>query len=545
MQYQSYGYGQNHWDRDPDLRHVLARYWPAHVEHTAALEAFGDLVGREAYEVADYVDHTAPPVLIMHDLDGRRVDRVRMFPAEDALLQRLAAMNGGIYVDGNWHRHFAEGYLLADPGLYCIITITNQTAYVIHKYAPEHTEWKNKLLTGQFWGATWMTEVQGGSDLGANTLRAVRDGVHWRLYGEKYFTSGAGLADVAVVTARPEGARDGPKGLSLFLVPRVGESGDLNYHVRRLKDKSATRGVPSGEVEFPGSQAYLVGRPEYGIYYTLEALTLSRLANAAAAMGIARKAHFEALERVQRRHSFGRALADHPLVRRDLTDMEVRIAGGVALTFHAVDLFQHAWTETPPYTPAYHAARFLSHLAKNRTADHAAEVTRLAMELFGGLGFLEEYAVARWHREALITPIWEGPSNVQALDMLEAMQKKRAHEAFLADFLPRLQRAGTPEARLAITALERAVAQLTASHPDEAQWHAKDATARLADAAQVALLYDLAAAAPRYASLAALYARRFLAGEEYPAWALSSPEVWMMWDPALGGSLVPSALGPR
>ncbi len=545
MRYQSYAYGQNHWDRDPDLRHVLARYWPAYVEHIPAFEGFGELVGREAYEVADHVDHTSPPVLIMHDLDGRRVDRVRLSPAEVALLRRLAPMNGGIYVDGSWHRHYAEGYLLADPGLYCIITITNQTAYVIHKYAPEHAEWKNRLLRGEFWGATWMTEVQGGSDLGANTLRAVRDGDHWRLYGEKYFTSGAGLADVAVVTARPEGAAEGPKGLALFLVPRADESGTLNYHVRRLKDKSATRAVPSGEVEFQGSRAYVVGRPEHGIYYTLEALTISRLANAVAAMGIARKAHFEALERVQRRHSFGRVLADHPLVRRDLTDMEVRIAGGLALSFHAVDLFQHAWTETPPYTARYHAARFLSHLAKNRTADHAAAVTRLAMELFGGIGFLEEYAVARWHREALITPIWEGPSNVQALDLLEAMQKKQAHDAFLADFIPRLQRAGTPEARLAVDTMERVVAQLTTSRPDEAQWYAKDATARLADAAQVALLYDLAAAAPRYGSLAALYARRFLGGEEYPAWALASPEVWMMGDPAVWGVDEPSNLGPR
>ncbi len=540
MRYQSYAYGQNHWDRDPDLRHVLARYWPAYVEHMPAFERFGELVGREAYEVADHVDHAAPPVLVMHDLDGRRVDRVRMSPAEVALLTRLASMNSGVYDGGSWHRHYAEGYLLADPGLYCIMTITNQTAYVIHKYAPEHAAWKDRLLRGEFWGATWMTEVQGGSDLGANTLRAVHTGSGWRLDGEKYFTSGAGLSDVAVVTARPEGAGDGPKGLALFLVPRVDESGALNYRVRRLKDKSATRAVPSGEVEFEGSQAFLVGRPEHGIYYTLELLTVSRLANAVAAMGIARKAHLEVLERVQRRHAFGRPLADHPLVRRDLTDMEVRIAGGLALSFHAVDLFQRAWTETPPYTTRYHAARFVSHLAKNRTADHAQAVTGLAMELFGGVGFLEEYAVARWHREALITPIWEGPSNVQALDLMEAMQKKQAHQTLLADLVPRLQRVGTPEARLAIETMEQAVDRLTTSSPDEAQWHAKDATARLADAVQVALLYDLAAAAPRYGSLAALYARRFLGGEEYPAWALGCPEVWKMWDSDLWSSHPPS-----
>lgn len=527
MKYQSYAYGQNHWDRDPDLHNVLRHYWPAYTDHKEQLGRFGALAGQEVYEVAYHVDHEAPPVLVMHDLDGNRVDRVRLAPAQTALLKELAPMNQPPYTGSTWHHHYALGYLVADPGLYCILTITNQTAYIIHKYAPERAEWKEKLLNGESWGATWMTEVQGGSDLGANSLKAVRHGDAWWLEGEKYFTSGAGLTDVAVVTARPEGAPAGPKGLALFLVPRLNRVGELNYRVRRLKDKSATRAVPSGEVEFPGSEAFLVGKAEDGIYYTLEVLTVSRLANAIAGIGIARKSHLEVLERVRRRRSFGRYLVDHPLVRRDLTDMAVRIAGGLALGFHAVDLFEKAWNERPPYTGRYHYARFLSHLAKNRTADHAAEVTRLGMELFGGLGFLEEYAVARWHREALITPIWEGPSNIQALDFLEAMHKKRAHEFFLAEFIPLLESVGTPEARAAARVIETTLTQLGNCNPEEAQWYAKDAVARLADTAQVALLYKLAeTAGSRYAHLATLYAHRFLNGEEYPSWALERSEVW-------------------
>ncbi len=175
----------------------------------------------------------------------------------------------------------------------------------------------------------------------------------------------------------------------------------------------------------------------------------------------------------------------------------------------------------------YHYARFLSHLAKNRTADHAAEVTRLGMELFGGLGFLEEYAVARWHREALITPIWEEPSNIQALDFLEAMQKEQAHEAFVAEFVPMLEAAGTVEARECLRTVETALARLRSASLQEAQWYAKDALARLADAAQVALLYRLASLGrERYALLASLYCRRFLGGEEYPAWMLQREDVW-------------------
>lgn len=527
MKFQSYAYGQNHWLKDRDLKVILSRYWPAWREHAEELESYGLLAGTEIYEAVYHIDHDAPPVLVMHDLDGNRVDRVRLSPVESRLLKQIAPMNRPPYDGGSWHHHFALGYLVADPGLYCVITITGQTAYAIHKYAPEHAEWKEKLLSGEAFGATWMTESQGGSDLGANTTAARFDGQMWRLTGDKYFASGAGLTDMAIVTARPEGAKEGPKGLALFLVPRLNRDGELNYRVRRLKDKSATRAVPSGEVELENSEAYLVGRAEEGIYYTLENLTLSRLANAIGAMGVAKKAHLEVEERVRRRRSFGRHLKDHPLIRRDLVDLAVRMAGGTALAFHAIDAFDRSWHDRPPYSPAYHYARFLSHMAKNRTADHSSEITRMAMELFGGLGFLEEYAVARWHREALITPIWEGPSNIQALDLLEAVQKKRAHEGFLAEFIPLLERIATPEAKLAKEAIEGVFEQAVKVSPEAAQWYAKHWVIRLADAAQVALLYDLAdQGGERYAQLAALYAHRFLRGEEYPDWAMQEPQVW-------------------
>ncbi len=528
MKFQSYAAGQNHFQVDSDLQAILDAYWPEWKRFQDDLDSFGQFAGNEVMEAAYHIDHDAPPTLIMHDLDGNRVDRVRLSPAQQAILPRLASVNRPPHEGGNWRHHFALGYLIADPGLYCIVTITGQTIYAIKKYAPEHEEWVEKMLNGEAFGATWMTEVQGGSDLGANTASARFDGEVWRLSGDKYFTSGAGLTDLALVTARPEGAAGGPKGLALFLVPRLNREGDLNYHVRRLKDKSATRAVPSGEAEFADAEAYLVGAVHEGIYYTLENLTVSRLANAVAAMGIAKKAHLEVLGRVQNRETFGKRLVEHPLIRRDLVDLSVRMAAGTALAFHAVDAFDKAWRERPPYSPAYHYARFLSHLAKNRTANHAAHITGTAMELFGGLGFLEEYAVARWHREALITPIWEGPSNIQALDMLEAMQKKQAHEPFLADFLPMLERAGTDAARLAAETMARTVQHLASlKSPEEAQWYAKRALTTLADAAQVGLLYKLAeTGGPRYAHLADLYATHFLRHEEYPASALDLKIVW-------------------
>ena len=235
-----------------------------------------------------------------------------------------------------------------------------------------------------------------------------------------------------------------------------------------------------------------MGREEDGVYMTLEILNVSRLANAIGAMATAKKAHLEVLERVRRREAFGKRLRDHPLIRRDLTDLAVRSAGGLALAFRAVDQFDRVWNQRRPYSPDYHYARFLIHLAKNRTAEHAAAMTSLAMELFGGLGFLEEYAVARWHREALITPIWEGPSNIQALDFLESMQKHHAHEPFLEDIVSRLDAAKGETPRLAAEAARSAVASLTNAPPAEAVWQAKHAKTRISVADIVALLLDVA-----------------------------------------------------
>lgn len=528
MQFQSYLYGRNQWRLEPDLPALLERYWERFPDEAESLAAFGELASGRAYRIADHVDREGGPQLQMHDLDGARVDRVRLNPAHAALLRELADINHPPFKGGSWHHHFALGFLLADPGLYCSLIVTNQTIYALYKYAPDLAAWIPPLLSGEAWGATWMTEVQGGSDLGANTTEAWREGDLWRVSGDrKYFASNAGLADVALVTARPQGGAAGPKGLALFLVPRLTQQGDLNFHVRRLKEKSATRAVPTGEVVFADGEAYLIGEASEGIYYTLETLTVSRLANAIGAMGLARKAHLETLFRVRARAAFGDPLIDHPLVRHDLTDLAARTAGGLALTFRAVEAFDRAWEAEPPYDEAYHYARFLSHLTKNRTAEHAAAATRLAMELFGGLGFLEDYAVSRLHREALVTAIWEGTSNIQALDMLESMHKKSAHEAFLDEMTGLLQAAGTAEARLAQNALVRTHDHLIGLQPRVAQWYAKDALRTLADAAQVALLYELAEAGEeRYAQLAGLYAHRFLSGESYPAWALEAPAVW-------------------
>jgi len=527
----SNSYGKNHFEVDKPLQLILSYFGS-----TPKLDALGAYAGRELYEVADYVDKVARPRLVTWGINGERVDSVWLDPAERQALEKLFmefGVNKPPYRGGTWFDHYAALYLISDPGIACILTVTNQTAYALHKYGDEEQKRLVRGMIGEssrvVYGATWFSELQGGSDLGANLVESFQEGGAWRINGDtKYFASDAGLADYALVTARPRGASGGAKGLGLFLVPRYDSAGRRNYDLRRLKDKSATASVPTGEVEFHASEAQPVGDLRNGIYYTMENLMVSRLANSFGALGVARKAFLEAYYYSQKREAFGKPLIEHPLVQRDLLDMEVSIEGALALAFKAVDQFDRSWKDTPPYTPAYHYARLLTHIAKNVTADVSSQVTKAAMELLGGLGFLNEFPIERLHREALITPIWEGPSNIQALDMLEAMAKKNAHESLLED--ERSVVGGIGEGRdvaeKALRGMEEELSRLSSGDTAAAEFSAKDTLDCLGHSIATITLLAVGnkLGMQRFVSMARLHALHFVEGKPYPPGTLASAE---------------------
>jgi alkylation response protein AidB-like acyl-CoA dehydrogenase len=292
-------------------------------------------------------------------------------------------------------------------------------------------------------GATWMTEIKGGSDLGAAVETvAQRDRSKWRLAGDKYFASNAG-AELAVVAARQEGAPQNVRGLSLYLVPRRGEDGKLNYRIRRLKDKIATRSVPTGEIEFRDSEAWLLGQAEHGIYLILEVLNLSRVANSVGSVALAQRAIADAYSFAARRTAFGKPIIEHPLLRRQFEDRVQALRAASRLAWEAVRLLDKVWQEKPPYSESYHLFRLVAHLAKYWTAELAVQTAKWAMEVYGGVGTLQEYRVERWLREAVILAIWEGTSHRQMLDGLEVMQRKSAHRLLFQHLAGK-----TPEAQL-------------------------------------------------------------------------------------------------
>ncbi len=489
----SLAYGVNHYEVDKPYDRLLGVF----SREKADFRRLGEFAGRELYEAAYWIDRFSNPYLYTWSVLGERADLSLLAPEERRVLEKLVVefgVNRHPFEGRPWHDHYTALYLIGDPGISCILTITIQTAYALYKYAEGELRDYYKGLAGiekpPLWGATWFTEVQGGSDLGANTTTAKPLNGKYELYGYKYFASGAGIADIALATARLPGSRPGAKGLSLFAVPRVNSRGELNYHVRRLKWKSGTVPVPTGEVEFTGAEAYLLGEPDKGIYYTLEDLMVSRLANSIGALGIARKAYIEAYGYASIRRAFGKRLVEHPLALRDLVDMEAEIEAMTALTLYAISLFDSAWGSRPPYDAKYHYARLMTHIVKNMTAEASARVTQTAMELLGGIGFLHEFAVERWHREALITPIWEGTSNIQALDMLEAMYKKRAHEELMKS-MEEIASA-SPEPALAEKALQRIRDEINraASNPSQAEYFAKDILRGIGAASAVILLLE-------------------------------------------------------
>lgn len=400
---------------------------------------------KEGKAISERVDAAGTPWLRMYDRFGQRCDEVLLPPEYWVMLER-GYTEGAVwrpFGEQSFLSSFAIGYVTSffDPGLYCPYTVSLSTAFQIAKYADAavRDRFLPRMLernTRPWQGATWMTEIRGGSDLGASVETTARqEGTVWKLTGEKYFASNAG-AELAVVAARPEGAPTNVRGLALFLVPRLRPDGTLNYTIRRLKDKIATRSVPTGEVLLDDSEAYLLGKTEWGVYLVLEVLNISRVANSIASVALAQRALADAYVFASRRHAFGKPIIQHPLLRRQFDERAATLKEALALAWECVRLLDEVWREQPPYSERYHLFRLITHLAKYWTAEFAVQTAKWAMEVYAGIGTLAEYGVERWLREAMILAIWEGTPHRQMLDGLEVMERKGAHRLLFEHLRP-------------------------------------------------------------------------------------------------------------
>ena len=406
------------------------------VPHRDVLDAEEGWWKGEGVAVSNTIDRAGTPWLRMFDRLGKRADEI-LYPSEyQSILKR--GYRSGVVWRALEEKSLIPFYLLIyeisfhDPGICCPYTVSLGTAVPLAKYGSAELQARflpqlSRKDDSVWQGATWMTEIKGGSDLGAAVESVARPaGDCWLLTGDKYFASNVG-AELAVVAARPEGAAAGVRGLALFLVPRNRNDGELNYFVRRLKDKIGTRSVPTGEVELRDSEGYLLGSVDSGIYLILEVLNLSRVANSVVSVALAQRAMSDALSYAEHRAAFGKRILDHPLLRHQFENRLNTLRSAFALAWDSVELLNDVWMERPPYSDRYHLFRLVAHLAKYWTAEFAVDTAKWAMEVHGGLGVLGEYRAERWLREAMILAIWEGTSHRQILDGFEVMERKRAH----------------------------------------------------------------------------------------------------------------------
>lgn len=454
--------GCNFFDDTPQLRALLELYLePDLLEHlTPRLRRLGGLAANELDELAATAERH-PPVLLPRDKEGRDCLRVDYHPAYHEMSRLgfgelgLAAMShrGGIL---GWPEpiphpaKYAFVYLFAQAefGLLCPISMTDTTARVLIRYASP--ELKARYLPGLLstdessrrQGAMFLTEKSGGSDVGATTAEARQTPDGWRLFGEKWFCSNVD-ADVILLLARPQGRGPGTRGLGLFLMPRLLEGGKVNrYRIVRLKDKLGSRSMATGEVVLEGALAYPVGNLDRGFHQMAEMINLSRLSNGVRSAGLMRRSLRDALHVARKRHAFGKPIVEHPLLRRQL--LKILLPAEEALSF---SLFSAQALERADRgnLKKVRLVRLLTPLLKFRACRDARRVCGDAMEVRGGCGYVEEWVNPRLVRDAHLGSIWEGTSNMVALDaVVRAVGRERCHEAWSEVLAGRLHSAALP-----------------------------------------------------------------------------------------------------
>ena len=451
-------HGQNLYTVDAELHRLLKLYLPDDLRRHMAphFERLGGLAGGLLDELAGTADRN-PPELESRTRTGLDVQRIVKHPAY-VEMERLAlsefAMGSISHRDETfgWRGKMppAIKYVLfylfvqAEFGLCCPVSMTDSLTRTLKKFGDPAlvARYLPRLVSLDFdelaQGAMFMTEQAAGSDIAATTTLARRgtEGA-WLLTGDKWFCSNPD-ADFAMVLARVEGGPAGHKGVSLFLLPRRLEDGSLNhYRIIRLKDKMGTRSMASGEIRLEGAVAYLVGEQGRGFVQMADMVNNSRLSNGVRAAGLMRRAVTEAEYIASERLAFGKRLADMPLMQRQLDKLRVPAEQARTMVFQAAQALQRA---DAGEDGAYALLRILTPLIKFRACRDARKVTGDAMEVRGGCGYIEEWADPRLVRDAHLGSIWEGTSNIVALDVARAIQREnslpvlRAHiESLLAD----------------------------------------------------------------------------------------------------------------
>jgi alkylation response protein AidB-like acyl-CoA dehydrogenase len=538
---------------DPYLGDPLLRSWlqrqlgPGERAAASRLTALAAEVAgplRQAHRQAE----ANPPRLVRYDPWGARIDRIET-PAGWETHRRAAARHALValpYLPGARDQWGAGARVVQHALLHlygpesatfsCPVAMSDGAAALLCH--PEvdpavRDTWLPRLLSTDpataITSGQWMTEATGGSDLArAATTARPEPGGSWRLTGDKWFCSAVDAA-VAVALARPAHADAGSRTLAPFLIPRYADGGDRpapGIRVHRLKDKLGTRALPTAEVGLTDAYALPLGDPDRpGLVRMMTLVRVARLHNAAAAAGGMRRGLAYAHAFATARQVAGGRLAASPLHRATLGTLGVDAAGAFALAAHAFALLGRVEGRAGPGSGtatedplAAAELRMVAPLAKLTTARLAVAAASELLECFGGAGYVEDTGIPRLLRDAQVLPIWEGTTNVLALDVLRATVREDASKPLLArleaavDLAPELAdplRAATARLReeLAAVVADPYAATVVAG--------ARGLALRMGYALAAGLLAEQAAWGDPLAGTAArLWVRRWLAGDD-------------------------------
>jgi len=427
-------YPGNPFEADRHLDLINRRYLSAErlAEIRRSAGSFGAAAGWLGEIVNGYA--TVSPRLERFDGAGNSVERIRFadgYAAAGELvwgsgLLRHAASPGESFEQANL---FYLASLEGEMGHMCAATCTTGLIRVLRRAGSE--ELQQRYIPGltevgyaeALRGAQFLTEVQGGSDVGtiATVAEPAADGTY-RIHGEKWFCSVAD-ADLFLLLARPPDAAAGTAGLGCFVVPRLTDGAPNGFSIRRLKDKLGTTSMASGEIDFSGAVAYPVGGVDDGFKIMVTAmLNSSRWLNAIGNVGIMRRAYVEAANYAVVRTAFGRRIGAFPLVRSQLAGMKAEWLAGLHSTWELTALDEEvdlasAGSEIDPAETDFH--RYLVNANKLGCSLAATSVVRRGIEILGGNGAIEDFSVfPRLLRDAVVYEQWEGTHNVLAAQVL-------------------------------------------------------------------------------------------------------------------------------
>lgn len=497
---------RNFFDNDPLFRQLLELRLgkEKYAQVAPDFQRFGELCATALDEAASVNNRNENlPRLARYDGIGNRTESVEHHPTyrDCGKIIYGSGMMTLLGKPGNFLQSLSLFYLSSqdgEAGHNCPVACTAGIIRALSSVAsPElKAKYLPRLLDPDFdtnfTGAQFLTEVQGGSDVGANNCMA-REGQKpgtAHIHGEKWFCSNAD-ANLILMTARYDESREGTRGLGLFLVPRLLDDGRPNhYTIRRLKDKLGTRSMASGEIDFQGALAFAVGPLEQGFKTVMEnVIHLSRLYNTLAVTGGARRAYTTALGYARHREAFGQPIANYPLVLENLAEIRMESAAMLAAAMHALDLQDGIDTGRESDEETRLFQRLLANLNKYRSSIANTASILKAIELLGGNGAIETFSVLpRLLRDAIVCENWEGTHNTLRLQTLRDIHKLGVDRIFISRMRALLDGIGSKPVkdiaeslRKQLIALEEQVAALKMQDLDTASWTIKEVVDAMSD----------------------------------------------------------------